>query len=221
MVFGHGWSVSWSLSVIHQHQSSSVIHHPSWWPSVIVSRGWLSSVDIGGGQSGSGWLSPVISHRHHHQSLPSSSVVVGHHGLWVSHQSSVVVSSWLWSVVTSRVSCAVVAVCWSSLVIVSHQSWSSVVVGHHQSLTVCHHLSIISQSSSVIIGSRQSWPVIGQSLMSVVSHGLRSWSVGRSVVVRRHQSSSVVCRAQVERGIGKLKAWAGENYMAFNNLENW
>ena len=161
----------------------------------------------------------IISCCRRHQ---SSLVVVGC-GSVISHQSwsSDVVSSRSWSVVTGCVGCAVVAVGRSSLVVISHQSWSSVVVGHRRSSTVCHHLSIISQSSLVIVGSRQSWPVIGQSLTSVVSHGLRLWSVGRSVVVRHHQSSSVVRWAQVERRIGKLKAWAGENYMAFNDLKNW
>ena len=163
----------------------------------------------------------IISRCRRHQ---SSLVVVGC-GSVISHQlwSLDMVSSWSWSVVTGRVGCAVVAVRRSSLVVVSHQSWSSVVVGYRWLSTVCHRLSIISQSSSVIVGSHQSWPVIGQSLTSVVSlsHGLRLWSVGRSVVIRHHQSSSVVCQARVERGIGKLKAWAGENYMAFNDLKNW
>ena len=73
VVFGCGWSVG---RLVGRHPSS-VIRRPLWWPSVVVSRGWV-----------------VVSHRCRHQSSLVS------HGLWVSHQSSVVSRGlWTWSVV--------------------------------------------------------------------------------------------------------------------------
>jgi len=109
--------------------------------------------------------------------LPLSSVVVGRHGLWVSHQSSVVSRGlWTWSVVGRGWSWLVVTGHCGPWVIMGRQSsvisqLSVMVFGHGQQLVVNHQLwsVMISCRSSVVVVVSHAVVVICRS-SSVIGH---------------------------------------------------